>query len=226
MTEAQVAEANEIDRLCTICKLKAEKKCRKFNTGAVEFSAVTDGPRKAIDFWNTAIWHRCGVKVSSRLWQRKKKKAHIEEDIGVLSLAELRQRLSKARKEYRQARTGATEARTKFIETFAAEDRDRILKSEEQRRLGRLARQITGKAGDSAVTTVIYNGTEYTQQGDIECITMQVNEAKVHASNDTPFLQQPLHSIYGNDGKSPAVINKITQPLGRLLKEDSAIPWN
>jgi hypothetical protein len=232
LTEAQVAEANEIDRIRTICMLKAEKKCHKFNTGAVEFSDVTDGPRKAIDFWNTAIRRRCGVKVSSRLWQRKKKKAHIEEDIGELSLDELRQRLSDARKEYRQARKGATEARKKFIETFDPEDRDRILRTEEQRRLGRLARQITGKAGDSGVTTVIYNGQEYTQQGDIERITMQVNEAKVHASKDTPFLQQPLRSIYGNDGKSPAVIDvlngtytrQIADAYSELLLEHMCMP--
>ena len=212
--------------------LKAEKKCRKFNTGAVEFSAITDVPRKAIDFWNTAIRRRCGVKVSSRQWQRKKKKAHIQEDIGELSLEELRQRLSEARKEYQQARTGATEDRKKFIETFDAKDCDRILKSEEQRRLGRLARQITGKAGDSGVTTVIYNGTEYTQQGDIEHITMQVNEAKVQASADTPFLQEPLRLIYGNDGTSPAVIDvlngiynrQIADAYSELLLEHMCMP--
>lgn len=43
-----------------------------------------------------------------------------------------------------------------------------------------------------SASTVIYNGTEYTQQGDIEHITMQVNEAKVQASADTCFLQEPL----------------------------------
>ena len=140
LTRFQREEAQAIDSIKTKCMLQAEKKCRKLRMGAVQFSTATELPRNQIGFWNLAIRRRLGIKVSSRLWRRRKKKANITESTSTIDIKGLRQKLKEAKQAYRKAKKEHRQHRKKFLETFSPKDRDRIKRVEEQRQLGRLVK--------------------------------------------------------------------------------------
>jgi hypothetical protein len=55
LTEAQAREAEAIDNIRTQCMLSAEKQCRKFRTGEVDFSPTTAMPAREMRYWFAAI---------------------------------------------------------------------------------------------------------------------------------------------------------------------------
>lgn len=215
LTRRQAQEADAIDALKTKLMLRAESKCRKLRMGAIAFSEATAQPRRQIQFWSLAIRRRLGVPVSSKLWRRKKKKANIEEPTRDMSIEMMRQKLKEAKLAYREAKKNHKALRQTFIESFAPKDRDRIKRTEEQRHLGRISKMVTGKLASKSVTKIEIAGRECTSKADIEAELLRVNEAKVHASDSTPFLQQPLlqHFGYRNETvASDAVLNGTFHP--------------
>lgn len=197
LTPYQAREANAIDCLKTKAMLSAEKKCRKLKMGGVAFSLATEGPRRRINFWTLAIKRRRGGKVSSRLWRRKKRKAGIVEAVRILSLETMSDRLKAARQDYRNAKKNHKEERVTFLQTLKPKDRDRLIRVEKQRELGRAAKKVTGKLTNNSVVKVIHNGHECSDRNEVEAVLLQVNEAKIRACEDTPFLQEPLVSAFG-----------------------------
>ena len=197
LSATQCREADAIDVIKTKCMLKAEHKCRKLRMGAVYFSEATELPRRQIAFWEIAIRRRLGLTISPRLWRRKKEAAAIKTTIHNLDLPGLYLKLKEAKQAYRKAKKEHKQHRQTFIETFAPKDCDRIRRTEEQRQLGRISCSITGKLDSKSVTKIEINGEECSDQGLIEATLLDVNEAKIHASDDTPFLTQPLLSDFG-----------------------------
>ena len=233
LTQVQRDEAEAIDAKKTKLMLKAEKKCRKLRMGEVSFSEATEKPRREVAFWQLAIRRRLGLPVSPRLWKRRKKKANITEPIRSLTLSQLNERQKQAKLEYRKAKKTHDDSRQKFIDTFPAKDRDRIKRHEEQRKIGRLARLVTGKLTSKSVTRVIINNTECTDKKEIESVLLNVNEEKIQASATTPFLQQPLVDCFGFRSSEPAnseVLNGTfiappnTDPYAKLLLQHLSRP--
>jgi hypothetical protein len=177
---------------------KAEKKSRKLKMGGVAFSMATERLRHRINFWNLAIKRRKGGRVSSRLWRRKKKKEKITEAVGPLSIPAMTERLQQARQDNRQAKKNHKAERETFLQTLKPRDRDRILRVEKQRDLGRAAKKVSGKLTSTLVTKIIHNGNERSERAEVEEVLLQVNEAKIRECEDTPFLQQPLVSLFGH----------------------------
>jgi exonuclease III len=93
LTPAQAHEAAAIDDLRTISMLKAEKHCRKLFTGAVAFSQATEMPKRLIMFWELAVRRRQGIRVSKRLWRRRKTKAGLTEDTAHMSIDDMFQQI-------------------------------------------------------------------------------------------------------------------------------------
>jgi hypothetical protein len=139
---AQALEANAIDAPKTKAMRQGEKKCRKLKMGGVAFSMATEGPRRRIHFWILAIRRSKGGEVSSRLWRRKKKKANISEAVRLLSIEDMEARLRQARLDYRQAKKNHKAERETFLKTLKPKDRDRLIRVEKQRELGRAAKRI------------------------------------------------------------------------------------
>ena len=50
-----------------------------------------------------------------------------------------------------------------------------------------------------------YQGQELTTQKDIERVLFKVNHAKIRASDDTMFMLEPMRSIFGYRGYTPAM---------------------
>jgi hypothetical protein len=112
---------------------------------------------------------------------------------------------------YALARKSHVENRLNFIETFPPKIRDRILRTEEARRKGQVARTITGKMQGGTVTCIhrsdIVDGVETLH----ECITEQevndtlmvVNASKYQQCDNSSFLKEPLLSDFGYLGDTP-----------------------
>jgi hypothetical protein len=224
---AQALEANAIDTLKTKAMRQAEKKCRKLKMGGVAFSMATEGPRRRIHFWILAIRRSKGGKVSSRLWRRKKKKANISEAVRMLSIEDMESRLRQARLDYRQAKKNHKAERETFLKTLKPKDRDRLIRVEKQRELGRAAKRISGKLTGTSVTKIIHHNEECCDRRQVETILLQVNEAKIRSCEDIPFLQEPMSTVFGFRNETPAtqeVLDGVFDCTKDLLKHLQTAP--
>jgi hypothetical protein len=177
--------------------LAAESKCRKLRKGAVAFSLATESPRRRVHFWILAIKRHQHGSVNLALRNRTKIRAKISERVNPLSLDELRTHLLHARQDYHEAKKTQKESRVKFLDTLSIKDRSRLLRTEKQHKLGRLAKRISGKTQGQSVLTVLHNGEDLVTRTEVESALLQVNESKVRASEDTPFMQEPLSLAFG-----------------------------
>ena len=114
----QQQEAEAIDALKTKFMLQAEKKCRKIYAGQVEYSLKLGLEVKRIDFWECAIRRKRKVKVSPRMWARKKKAAEIKGPTGHLTEDEMHAKLREAQKKYREIKKNDKEERASFLDTL------------------------------------------------------------------------------------------------------------
>ena len=89
LTEALAKEAEAIDNIRTQCMLSAEKQCRKFRTGEVEFSPTTAMPARAMRYWFYLIRKRQGYTISATKLTKLRKQADIHEPTAHLSEADL-----------------------------------------------------------------------------------------------------------------------------------------
>jgi exonuclease III len=190
LTQGQIHEIEAIDHMKTICMRRAEKQCRKLKKGQVAFSEETIKPIRQIIWWNVAIRRRLGKHIQTTLWERRKKEADMQGiRVAELSLHDLYQRRKAAIKAYREAKKKHEEHRIKHIKSMPEKERKRLLRVERQRRLARMAKSVNGKLASKSITKVEHEGQEFTTQADIEKILLAVNEAKVRASEHTPFMQ-------------------------------------
>ena len=74
LTPSQQLAFESIDKIRTACALKAEKKCRKFKMGGVEYSPKMQFQRDRISLWKAVISKKRGNKVSTRLLTRLEKR--------------------------------------------------------------------------------------------------------------------------------------------------------
>ena len=94
--------------------------------------------------------------------------------------------------------------REEFLDKLPPKIRDRLKQVEQQRELGRLAKAITGKLESKSVTKIEHNEQEMTSKEDIEKVLLQINHEKIRASDDTPFMQEPLRSEFGYRNETEA----------------------
>jgi hypothetical protein len=205
LTPGQVQEIEAIDHLKTICMKRAEKQCRKLKKGEVAFSEATIKPIRQIVWWNIAIKRRQGQPVQTTLWERRKKEAGVQElRVAEISLQEMYARRKMAVKAYREAKKQHEENRVKHIKSMPEKERKRIMRVEKQRKLARMAKSVSGKLASKSITKIEHDGQEYTMQEDIDKILLRVNESKIRASENTPFMQSPLVDEFGYRKNTPS----------------------
>lgn len=252
LTPQQCNEAEAIDNLREKCMRRAEKKCRHLKMGAVQFSEAIAIPLKKIAFWDIAIqrkfpdeYQRPGRrrrnpnnspnkhKISARLWRRKKKAAGITMATKDMTKQDMEEQRREAKKEYLQAKKDNDSLRIKFLDQFPKKIQEKLKRKEEQRKMGRIAKLVTGKLESKSVLKLETEAGELTEKKDIEQCLLRVNKAKTHASDNTPFLQEPLLSDFGyrNTGENgdkvlagtyqpPPGTNPYAEILLRELKRD------
>ena len=204
LTGRAALEANAIDDLTGKSMRQAEHKCRKLKMGNVAFSEATEMPKKIIAFWEIAIKRRKGLPISPQHWQRKKDDAGIKDATQHLSIAQMEANVREGKKAYGKAKKNHKEERVKFLDTLKPKDRDRLKRNEVARENARMTRMVTGKNESKSVTMCQVDGQEYTTKTEIEDVFKDINYAKIQASVDTPFLQEPLVSEFGYMANTPA----------------------
>jgi exonuclease III len=205
LTDAQAQEAEAIDTLKTKCSNRADRHCRKLKKGEVEFSEATIVPIRLIVWWNIAIRRRQGKKVQPSLWVRRKHEAGLADlRTADMSLALMYQKRSEAVRAYRQAKKNHEAHRTDHIKKMPIKIRERLLRVEKQRKLAHIAKKINGKLANKSIFRLEHNNVELTTQASIERVLLAVNEAKVRASDHTPFMQAPLLQDFGYRDNMPA----------------------
>ena len=228
LSPRQAQEAEAIDFMRTKCMNKAEGRCRKLKMGKVDFSPKVAKLLRKIAFWDLAIQRRFPTprkdkhgrikkrkKISSRLWRRKKKAAGITAPTGHLTKEQMETRRRKAKRAYLKAKKKHADLRTSFIKTLPPKDRERLLRHEHQRKMGRYAKAVTGKLESKSVTKIEHNGQEMTTQEAIEGVLLEVNRAKTRASDETDFMTEPLRSEFGTRNNTQAaeqVLNGTYMP--------------
>ena len=120
-----------------------------------------------------------------------------------MDLLLMKARLKDATLQYCTARQSHQESRLHFIETFGSKHRDRILRTEEQRRQGRTTRAINGKLSQGSVHRILHpqvsHGIEVLDECDtkatMELALLSANAAKYQQCDASPFL----HHYYLKD---------------------------
>ena len=210
---------------------KAEKHCRKLRMGAVDFSNATAGPLKEIAFWDIAIQRKFPSSrptrsrqgrhqpyapcISPRLWRRKKKAANIETPTSGMSKHEMIQKRRTAKAAHKQAKADHANLRVNFLDLLPHKEAKKFMRKEAQRKMGMVSKRATGKLASKSVTKVVSAGQELTEKHEVEECLVQVNQAKVRASDDTPFMNEPLLSEFGHQNRTPngqKVVDGTYQP--------------
>ena len=79
-----------------------------------------------------------------------------------MTIPEMQQARAKAKRKYQRTKKKHKHHRKTFLKTLPRAARDRLIRHEKQRELGRFAKAVTGKLESKSVTKVEYNGVEYT----------------------------------------------------------------
>ena len=99
--------------------------------------------------------------------------------------------------------------------------------------MGRAAKRATGKLASKSVTKIVVNGDECTSKQAMEKKLFEVNYAKIRASDDTAFMQEPLLSDFGYRQNTPAEDQVLqgtyvppadADPHAKILLEELAMP--
>jgi len=146
------------------------------------------------------VRRRKGLRVSTNLWKRRKKKAKIDLNLKEMSLDDLEAQLRLAHSAYQKAKRDHVALQEAFWDTFDPKVRDRLKCHEQARNLGRMARAINGKLDSLQVGVVEHEGSLSDTKEWIEEVLLPVNKAKVHSSEDTDFLTSPLVKEFGCQG--------------------------
>ena len=75
---------------------------------------------------------------------------------------------------YREARKTHETSRLQFIESFSPKIRDRILRCEEQRRLGRVAKMVNQRIHNGSVTRILRSRIIDGQEFEKEILTTTI----------------------------------------------------
>jgi hypothetical protein len=102
-----------------------------------------------------------------------------------------------ALQEYKEGKKEHTLHHINHVKKMPDKIRQRLLRTEDQRRLARIAKAINGKLITNGVVRMEQEGREYQTKEDIERILLPVNKTKIQASEHTSFMQDPLLKDFG-----------------------------
>jgi hypothetical protein len=217
-TPAQAECLQGLDVLRSQGMRYAEKRCRKFAMGKVEYSPVVAATRLRRWLWQKIVQWKEGRRVSNNLLRRTAKKCGITDALQI-SLAEARRRYEACDKEYAALKKRAPELRHEFLRGRASNETgdvtpesqkaaQRQLRHERQRNEARHLHQVLGSAQGGAISRIeVAQGDvilEVTGQADVERYTMEMCEARYRLTENTPPMTAPLLGDLGFMGTTAA----------------------
>jgi hypothetical protein len=217
-TSAQAQQLQGLDTLCSQGMQYAEKKCRKFVMGKVEYSPVVASTRLRRWLWQKIVHRKQGQKVSISLLRRTARKCGIPNALCV-SFAEAQHQFALCDQEYAHLKRRAPELRLEFLRSRASNETGDIspdsqkaaqhqLRHERQCYEAQHLRQVLGNARGGAISRIeVVQGEvilEVSDQHDVERYTMEMCEARFCLTENTPPMTEPLCSNLGFLGTTVA----------------------
>ena len=212
LTEAQQREFERIDRSRIKFMLMAEKKCRKFKTGGIEFSPKVQHQRDRINLWKHVLSKKNGGKASLSLLTRLEKKVGVSNTLS-LPIIEVKKELSDAFAKYKsliKPDKGATH-RDEWFEDLAAAKAaanktslaSELLQQRQREKQRQAFRSIKWSLQTSELDTSISQVTEmiegrehiHSSKEDVETAIIKANDKKYRQTVDTPPMSTLLPDL-------------------------------
>ena len=230
LSQAQIEEYEELDRLKTKAMEAAEKGCRKLKMGEVKWSPQLQIARDRIRYYTLSRRKLLGRRVRSSLLTRLSKK--VSRIATHLDLSQIEEKIDESYKAYKKLRKNHEKLRESFIEDLAAALKKKgkgkranivkqLIATESQREMFRRLAIINNKQHDLStkfVTINTKNGKEViSDKIQMEKAIINENKSKYHQTEDScPFMDLPLSQHFGEMGIGP-----MTE---QLLKGEYKVP--
>ena len=203
LTMSQQIEYERIDKLRVKYILQAEKKCRKFKMGGIEFSPKVQHQRNRIHLWKNVLSKKKGGKLSTSLLTRLEKRVGVSRSLSY-SLSDIKAELSDAFSKYKALikPSKGSDLRDEWIETLAAAKAavnqttlasELLLQrqKEKQRQAFRAIKWSTRTSDTNAAITQVtenVNGHSHLHSSKeaVETAILTANDAKYRQTVDTP----------------------------------------
>ena len=220
LTPEQITEYERIDKLRVKFMLAAEKKCRKFKVGGVEFSPKIQHQRDRISLWKHVLSKKQGGKASLSLLTRLEKRVGISNSLSY-PISEIKSELTDAFSKYKSLKKphNGSDLRDEWIESLAAAKAAannstlaaELLQQRQREKQRHAFRSIIwatkGTSTDfsiSQVTTSVNGVTQvHSSKEEVESAIIAANDAKYRQTNDTPAMSILLPDL-GFLGNTPS----------------------
>ena len=238
LSPALHSEWESIDLLRVQGMRFAESHCRKFRQGGVAWSPTLQKAIDSITLFQLICKRRKGVKVSGRLIHRLA--AKIDSPLAPqMTLQEATSQLHQSFRTYKQVKKDGSTLRQTWMEdlasalastgkTDAATHLTNLLRREQQRRMFRHIKYVSGQLRSGSVTSVIaplgqdQAWIEVSTKLDIERACLEENERRFRQANGTPFMVEPLRLLIGDMGIGPTADAIL---LGTFIIPDGTDPF-
>ena len=207
-----------LDTLATAASRTAEKKCRKLKMGNVAYTAESAQMRVVIELWNNVIRKKSGANISSTYIKRLSKQCNITSPMD-LSIDDCKTERSLMYRQLIDFAKTAKQSRKQFIDSLAdaiAADGNekrstvvrRLIRNEEdryaRRNINAAVKEFAGATTRVCLDDASTGERFFTTDKDvIERALRNENEKKYTLAYSSPFLQEPLFSLLGQDSLTP-----------------------
>ena len=253
LSPTQQSQYEAIDKKRVLFALKAEKKCRKFKMGGVEYSPKMQHQRDRISLWTAVLSKKKGNRVSTRLITRLEKRTNTSNTLQY-SIQQIKTELTDAYAQYKAIKKNGNDTllRDEWYEqlanakaaanntTFAVELRLKRQKEKQKRMFRAIKWTIKDKMINPIISEVeeTVNNEEVllTDKHQVEQAIIKANDKKYRQTNDTPLMSELLPDV-GFLGIAPACTNILNgdyvpcQPIDpftraflKELKRDPTLP--
>jgi len=204
---------------------EAEKKCRKYKAGQIDFSPVIQEAREAVGYWNMQVKQCQGQRICKNTMKHKKKVMDpdfiVDDEISLKKAHSIRRA---ARRNLRTANKKATEARTTWQEglliakaadedtSFTAQLKKRI-NEEDQRRINRTIKAVVSPKKSKSISVIErpdeWDNDEcpvqrFSEQEQVERCALEYLNHHFRQCWDTPGGSEVFRQDFGMLADTPA----------------------
>ena len=216
LTTSQQQEMIEIDKTKEELMRHAEKKCRRFCFGEIDFSPDVNKARGIRMVWDMVLKRRAGKRnIKTRKIKAIAKAVGVVNPLGA-SDYEANRAFHLADEKYRKLKPNAPTIRSDWLKErsydskLSEADRKRArvaLRHERVRDNNRRMRHVLGRKRAGAVIRIgVGEGAEYIELSEKEVVEMKImenNTKRFRLTENTPPMQEPLLSDLGYLGDTP-----------------------
>lgn len=219
-----------LDRIRSEGMKFAEKRCRRFHSGATFFSPELDKWFKLRRLYSMVLQYASGQrKVRRATIIRLAKKCDID-GIFLIPIREIRRKFHEADLQYRALKPRSAELRENFLRQRLTESTygsalhqaiTTLIIHEQQRTTARHLRALEGNPLRRSVTAVQVESSSgelqhFSDQRDVEAALQRCFEDRFRLTDDSPLMKSPLFELLGNGSSTPSSLAILTGDTSNL----------